>query len=85
MTNTLEQIIADLEAGKTPTAEAQVVEKIASEHGREAKSPLINTEQGDLLLFAFLIVGAIAGFAAGYFWKTLLVNKARQGEHGGET
>jgi hypothetical protein len=61
-----------------------VVEKIAKEHGREAKSPLINTDQGDLLLFVFLIAGAIGGFAAGDFWKTLLVNKAGRGEAGRE-
>jgi hypothetical protein len=30
MANTLDQIIADLEAGKAPSAEAQVVEKVAS-------------------------------------------------------
>jgi hypothetical protein len=59
-----------------------VVEKIAKEQGREARSPLINTEQGDLLLFVFLIAGATGGFAAGYFWKTLLVNKAGRGEPG---
>jgi ABC-type cobalt transport system substrate-binding protein len=62
-----------------------VVEKIANEHGREAKSPLINTEQGDLLLFVFLIAGAVGGFAAGYYWKTLLVNKAGRNAHGRET
>jgi hypothetical protein len=59
-----------------------VVERIAKEHGREAKTPLINTEQGDLLLFVFLTAGAIGGFAAGYYWKTLLVNKAGRGEPG---
>ena len=50
-----------------------VVEKVAKEHGREAKEPLINTDQGDLLLFVFLIAGAVGGFAAGYYWKELIV------------
>jgi ABC-type cobalt transport system substrate-binding protein len=62
-----------------------VVEKIAKEHGREAKSPLINTEQGDLLLFVFLIAGAVGGFAAGYYWKTLLVNKTGRNTQERET
>ena len=62
-------------AEKWSGVDKSVVENIAKEHGREAKSPLINTEQGDLLLFVFLIAGAVGGFAAGYYWKTLLVNK----------
>lgn len=48
-----------------------VIEKFAKEHGREAKEPLINTDQGDLLLFVFLLAGAVGGFAAGYYWRTL--------------
>lgn len=49
-----------------------VVEKIAREHGREAKSPFINTDQGDLLLFVFLIAGAVGGFVTGYCWRGLV-------------
>ncbi|MEW6115925.1 MAG: cobalt ABC transporter permease [Nitrospirota bacterium] len=49
-----------------------VVEKFAKEHGREAREPLINTDQGDLLLFVFLIAGAIGGFIAGYSWRKLI-------------
>lgn len=52
-----------------------VVEKIAQEHGREAKPPLLNTDQGDLLLFVFLVGGAVGGFAAGYFWRQLVSEK----------
>lgn len=52
-----------------------VVEKVAQEHGRAARPPLINTDQGDLLLFIFLGGGAIAGFAAGYFWRQLVSGK----------
>lgn len=48
-----------------------VVEKYANEHGREAKEPLINTDQGDLLLFVFLLAGTIGGFVGGYYWRTL--------------
>ncbi len=52
-----------------------VVNKIAKEHGREAWRPFINTDQGDLLLFVFLIAGTIGGFAAGYYWRMLTENK----------
>ena len=61
---------------KWPGVDKAVVEKVANEHGREARSPLINTDQGDLLLFVFLIAGAISGFAAGYYWRALMVEKA---------
>ena len=52
-----------------------VVEKIAKEHGREAKAPLIDPGSGDLLLFAFLVAGAAGGFAAGYYWRDLVKKK----------
>ncbi len=55
-----------------------VVEKFAKEHGREAREPLINTDQGDLLLFVFLIFGALAGFLAGYYWRGLIENPSIQ-------
>lgn len=59
-----------------------VVEKIAKEHGREAKAPLINTDQGDLLLFVFLVAGAVGGFVAGYYWRALVKEKKKpEGEH----
>ena len=48
-----------------------VVEKVAKEHGREAHEPLINTDQGDMLLFVFLLGGAAGGFAAGYSYRML--------------
>ena len=49
-----------------------VIEKVAKEHGREAREPFINTDQGDLLFFVFLLAGTIGGFAAGYYWKELM-------------
>lgn len=52
-----------------------VVEKIAKEHGREAHKPLINPGGGDLLLFAFLVAGAVGGFAGGYYWRMLVSEK----------
>lgn len=64
------------EAGeKWPGVDETVVEKIAGEKGREARAPFINTDQGDLLLFVFLVAGAIGGFAAGYWWRMLVTEK----------
>jgi len=62
--------IADEE--KWTGVDESVVQKIAKEHGREAHKPLINTDQGDMLLFVFLVAGAIGGFIAGYNWKILM-------------
>lgn len=70
-------------AGTWPGVDETVVEKFAGEHGREAREPLINTDQGDLLLFAFLIAGVIGGFTAGYYWRMLLEGKAA-GRDGGK-
>jgi cobalt/nickel transport protein len=64
-------------ADKWPGVDEAVVEKFAKEHGREAKGPLINTGQGDLQLFVFLIAGAAGGFAAGYYWRKLIENRSR--------
>lgn len=61
--------------GKWAGVDEAVVEKIAAEHGREASEPLINTDKGDLLLFVFLLGGAAAGFAGGYYWRTLTERK----------
>ncbi len=58
-------------AEKWPGIDESVVEKFAKEHGREAMEPFINTDQGDLLLFVFLLAGTIGGFVAGYYWRRL--------------
>jgi cobalt/nickel transport protein len=52
-----------------------VVEKIAKEHGREARRPLIDPGEGDLQLFLFLGAGALGGFVAGYSWRKLVSEK----------
>ena len=49
-----------------------VVEKYAAEAGRPAREPLINTDQGDLLLFVFALAGAAGGFVAGYCFRDLV-------------
>lgn len=66
-------------ADKWPGVDEAVVEKISREHGRESRDSLINTDQGDLLLFAFLLAGAAGGFAAGYYWRVLLEGKVKRG------
>ena len=65
-------------ADKWPGVDEAVVEKVAREHGREAKPPLIDPGQGDLLLFLFLAAGAVGGFAAGFYWRKLTENNTRK-------
>ncbi|MCX8030158.1 MAG: hypothetical protein N3A59_01070 [Thermodesulfovibrionales bacterium] len=57
-----------------------VIEKFAKEFGIEPKEPLINTDQGDLLLFVFLLAGVVGGFIAGYYWRELIDYKDRKAE-----
>ena len=58
-------------AAKWSGVDESVVEKYAEAHGREPREPLINTDKGDMLLFLFLLGGAVSGFAAGYYWRKL--------------
>jgi len=67
------------EEGKWAGVDESVVEKVAKEHGREAWEPFINTDQGDLLLFVFLIGGAIGGFVMGYYWRGLFDTEKKKG------
>ena len=55
-----------------------VVEKFARDAGRPPREPFINTDQGDLLLFCFLVAGAIGGFIAGYFFRALFPPRPRE-------
>ncbi|MHB9096203.1 MAG: cobalt transporter [Syntrophales bacterium] len=48
-----------------------VIEKFAEKAGRTAREPFINTDQGDMLLFVFLLAGIIGGFIGGYSFRTL--------------
>jgi ABC-type cobalt transport system substrate-binding protein len=63
--------VTAVKAAKWGGVDESVVEKYAEEHGRAARDPLINTDQGDLLLFLFLIAGATGGFIGGYYWRKL--------------
>lgn len=69
---------------KWPGVDESVVEKYAKEHGREAREPFINTDQGDLLLFVFLLAGSAGGFMAGYSWRMLMDKKAPHSDREGQ-
>jgi cobalt/nickel transport system permease protein len=63
--------------GKWAGVDETVIEKYAAAAGREPVQPLVNTDQGDLLLFVFAVAGAAGGFIAGYCWRILLHEKKR--------
>lgn len=48
-----------------------VIEKVAARAGRPPSKPLINTDQGDILLCMFLLAGAVGGAVAGYNFRNL--------------
>lgn len=54
-----------------------VIEKFAEKAGRTAREPLINTDQGDLLLFVFLLAGIVGGFIGGYNFRVLFPPRQR--------
>lgn len=63
--------LAGFAAAKWAGVDETVVEKYAAHYGRSAREPLINTDQGDLLLFVFALAGSIGGFTCGYYWRKL--------------
>ena len=54
-----------------------VVDKIAEKAGRPPRDPIINTDKGDLLLFVFLLGGAVGGFVGGYYFRELFPPKPK--------
>ena len=64
-----------LASEKWQGVDESVVERYAAANGRPSHEPYVNTDQGDLLLFVFLLAGAAGGFAAGYCWRMLLEGK----------
>jgi ABC-type cobalt transport system substrate-binding protein len=69
----------EVHAAKWTGVDEAVVEKFAKEAGRQPVEPLINTDQGDLLLFVFLVAGAAGGFVGGYYFRKLF-HERRDGE-----
>lgn len=65
---------------KWPGVDESVIEKVAKEHGKEARTPFINTDQGDLLLFVFLLAGVVGGFIGGYYWRALTEKKVARAQ-----
>lgn len=63
---------AEEEKEKWAGIDEAVIEKYATEQGREAAEPLFNVE-GDMLLFLFALAGALGGFVMGYQWHSLFV------------
>ena len=61
------------EEEKWSGVDESVVGKFARELGREPQDPLINTDQGDMLLFVFTLAGTVGGFVVGYQWHKLFV------------
>jgi len=57
-----------------------VIEKFAEKAGRPAREPLINTDQGDLLLFVFLLAGIVGGFVGGYSFRALFPPRRGTGD-----
>jgi hypothetical protein len=54
-----------------------VVEKFAQEANRSPREPFFHSDQGDLLLFVFLVAGVTAGFVGGYFYRELFPPKSK--------
>lgn len=58
-----------------PGVDEAVVKKFAEEAGRSPREPYINTAQGDMLLFFFLLAGTVGGFVLGYNCRGLFPPK----------
>jgi uncharacterized membrane protein len=52
----------------------------ASAAGRQAADPLINTDQGNMLVFFFTLAGVMAGSVIGYYWRKLIIGKEKEGK-----
>jgi cobalt/nickel transport protein len=52
-----------------------VSEQSAMTVGRQALGPLINTDQGNMLVFFFTLAGILAGLVIGYYWSKLMTDR----------
>ncbi|PLX78221.1 MAG: hypothetical protein C0615_03920 [Desulfuromonas sp.] len=74
--------IAEEKKEKWAGIDEAVIEKYATDKGREAAEPLFNVE-GDMLLFLFALAGACGGFVMGFYWHKLFVVGKPEGENDG--
>jgi hypothetical protein len=63
------------EPGAWPGVDDAVIGRFVREAGHPAPEPLIAWVRGDLLLFAFLCAGLLAGFMLGFFGRALFVER----------
>jgi ABC-type cobalt transport system substrate-binding protein len=75
---TLGLVTASPKAERWEGVDKAVIEKVAEDAGHPADEPLIDTDQGDLLLFLFLLAGAAGGFVAGYAFRGLFPPRTRR-------
>jgi len=61
---------------KWPGMDQAVIEQYAAKQGRPPAKPLVRIE-GDALLFAFILAGAVGGFILGYNWHKLFKSKEK--------
>ena len=84
---TLAALLASLQsamAAPWPGVDESVIEKFAAAAGHPAREPYLNTDQGDLLLFVFLIAGILGGFIAGYYFHALFPPRPRRDQGKGD-
>lgn len=60
--------------------DVSVIEKSAEEQGRSAVETPFNSLEGDMMLFVFLMGGAVGGFVAGYYYRVLTEKAPAQQE-----
>jgi phage shock protein PspC (stress-responsive transcriptional regulator) len=63
--------------------DVSIVGKYAEKYGHPPRRPYINTDQGDLLLFAFTVAGVIGGIIIGYNIRKLFIegNNYKKTDH----
>ncbi len=59
-----------------------VAEEGAATVGREAADPLINTDQGNMLVFFFTMAGLAGGSIVGYYWRKLFIENEKEATKG---
>lgn len=58
-------------SGQWPGVDEAVIGRFVEESGRRSP-PLLDWVRGDVLLFAFLVAGLLAGFVLGFFARAAL-------------